>query len=175
MSADAQGAPTGPLLLRLTDVKKRFGDNEVLRGISLDIEAGEVAVLIGPSGSGKTTLIRTINALETIDSGTIVVDGMALTHRTADGKVVLADKSVIRRVRRSVGMVFQNFNLFPHMSVLQNVIEAPMYVLGLDRRHAIEAATSLLDTVGLAHKLGAMPHQLSGGQQQGWRSPARWR
>lgn len=153
-------------LIRLVGVSKRYGDVEVLRNVSIDIHVAEVVVIIGPSGSGKTTLIRTINALEPINGGNITVDGVELACSLPDGGVRTADRATVQRIRTGVGMVFQSFNLFPHMTVLQNVVEAPTRVLRLKRDVAVETATSLLTRVGLGHKLAAYPHQLSGGQQQ---------
>jgi len=153
-------------LISMRDVHKSFGTLEVLRGISLDVAHGEVLVIIGPSGSGKTTLIRTINALESINSGSIIVKGVPLAVPGPDGKTKRPSDKAMRAVRAEVGMVFQRFNLFPHMTVMANVIEAPIYVRGLDRAAAEDRAGTLLDKVGLLDKANAYPHQLSGGQQQ---------
>jgi polar amino acid transport system ATP-binding protein len=155
----------GPLI-SMRDVHKFFGELEVLRGISLDVASGEVLVVIGPSGSGKTTLIRTINALEQISSGSITVKGVPLATPGPDGKMQRPSESAMRAVRAEVGMVFQRFNLFPHMTVMANVIEAPIYVRGLDRAAAEERAEAILSKIGLLDKANAYPHQLSGGQQQ---------
>ena len=156
---------TGPIV-SIRDVHKSFGKLEVLCGISLDIAKGEVVVLIGPSGSGKTTLLRTINALETIDSGAIFVKGVPLAVPGPDGKTRRPSEGAMRAVRAEVGMVFQQFNLFPHMTVTSNILEAPVNVRKLDRAVAEERARSLLAKVGLLDKADAYPHQLSGGQQQ---------
>ncbi len=153
-------------LISMRDVHKFFGKLEVLRGVSLDVAYGEVLVLIGPSGSGKTTLIRTINALEKIDSGTIVVKGVPLATLGRDGKTSRPSDSAMRAVRAEVGMVFQRFNLFPHMTVMDNILYAPMHVRHLEREVAEERATALLIKVGLLDKAKAYPHELSGGQQQ---------
>jgi ABC-type polar amino acid transport system ATPase subunit len=153
-------------LISMRDVHKSFGTLEVLRGISLDVAHGEVLVIIGPSGSGKTTLIRTINALESINSGSIIVKGVPLAVPGPDGKTKRPSDNAMRAVRAEVGMVFQRFNLFPHMTVMANVIEAPIYVRGLDRAAAEDRAGTLLAKVGLLDKANAYPHQLSGGQQQ---------
>ena len=146
-------------MIELTDIHKTYGATEVLRGVSLSVAKGEVSVLLGPSGGGKSTLLRTINALETIDRGTIRVDDLTLA---AGGH----QERVISQIRRRVGMVFQQFNLFPHLSVLDNVTEAPKHVLGTPRREAEAAAEVLLRRVGLGEKLKAKPATLSGGQQQ---------
>jgi polar amino acid transport system ATP-binding protein len=160
-------APSGPgPLISMREVHKSFGTLEVLRGITLEVAPGEVVVLIGPSGSGKTTLLRTINALESIDAGSITVKGVALAVPGPDGKTKRPSDSAMRAVRAEVGMVFQQFNLFPHMTVMANVIEAPIFVRGLDRTTAVERARDLLRKVGLFEKATAYPHQLSGGQQQ---------
>jgi polar amino acid transport system ATP-binding protein len=127
---------------------------------------GEVVVVVGPSGSGKTTLLRTINALATVDSGTITVRGVPVAKPGPRGRSIRPDDAAIRAVRAEVGMVFQSFNLFGHMTVMQNIIEAPVYVRGLSRDEAEERARSLLQRVGLLEKAGSYPHQLSGGQQQ---------
>ncbi len=155
----------GPLI-SIRDVHKFFGTLEVLRGVSLDVSSGEVLAVIGPSGSGKTTLIRTINALERIDSGSITVKGVPLAVPGPDGKTRRPSESAMRAVRAEVGMVFQRFNLFPHMTVMANVIEAPIYVRGLKRAAAEDRARALLSRIGLLDKADAYPHQLSGGQQQ---------
>ena len=165
MNDETTQSATGPLI-SMRDVHKFFGTLEVLRGVSLDVASGEVVVLIGPSGSGKTTLIRTINALETVDSGSITVKGVPLAFPGPDGKTQRPSDGAMRAVRAEVGMVFQRFNLFPHMTVLANVIEAPRFVRGLDRSAAEERARILLAKVGLVDKVNAYPHQLSGGQQQ---------
>jgi polar amino acid transport system ATP-binding protein len=156
---------TGPLI-SMRDVRKSFGALEVLRGINLDVARGEVVVLIGPSGSGKTTLLRTINALEAINAGSITVKGVPLAVPGPDGRTRQPSAKAMRAVRAEVGMVFQQFNLFPHMTALANIIEAPMHVRGLDRATAMERANDLLRKVGLVDKATAYPHQLSGGQQQ---------
>jgi polar amino acid transport system ATP-binding protein len=137
-------------------VHKRFGKLEVLRGIDLTVAADEVVCLIGASGSGKSTLLRCVNLLEPIDGGRIVVDGEELTDRRVD----------INRVRRGIGIVFQAYNLFPHMSVLRNVTLAPREALGTPKREAEAQARELLDRFGLADKAGEYPDRLSGGQQQ---------
>lgn len=147
-------------------VSKSFGETQVLRELDLEVAPAEKVAIIGPSGSGKTTILRILMTLETLDSGTITVDGEYLWHKEENGKLVPADKKHLRRVRGKIGMVFQHFNLFPHMKVLRNVTEAPIHVLGLSREEAEERAKELLDLVGLAHKLDEYPSRLSGGQQQ---------
>ncbi|KIP51662.1 amino acid ABC transporter ATP-binding protein [Leucobacter komagatae] len=142
--------------LEITDVQKSYGDNAVLRGINLEIEQHEVICLIGASGCGKSTLLRCINALEEINGGSIALDGDVVSGEGVD----------IDRLRRTVGIVFQSFNLFPHLSVRDNITLAPMRVLGVPRKEAEAEAMQLLERVGLAAKAGAFPDQLSGGQQQ---------
>lgn len=142
-------------MIKITGLKKNYGNLEVLKGIDLTIAEKEVVVIIGPSGSGKSTLLRCMNYLEEPTEGTIVVDGIKL-----DGE------ANINEVRKEVGMVFQRFNLFPHMTVLENLVLAPMKVRGISRKDAEETAMSLLGKVGLSDKAGAYPDQLSGGQQQ---------
>jgi len=141
----------------VTGLRKRFGTNEVLRGIDLTVARGEVIALIGRSGSGKSTLLRCVNGLEQFDQGKLEVEGQALQHH---------DARAMRALRQRVGMVFQNFNLFPHLSAAGNVALAPQLVLGESRSTAFERACGLLAKVGLADKTDAMPDQLSGGQQQ---------
>jgi polar amino acid transport system ATP-binding protein len=153
-------------LIELRGVRKSFGDHEALRGVSVDVHEGEVLVLIGPSGSGKTTLIRTINAIETVQSGDIRIGDVQLARSRADGKAVYCDQKTLRSVRRTVGMVFQKFNLFPHRSVLENITEAPTRVLGIARANAEAKAMELLRRVALLDKAHSFPHELSGGQQQ---------
>ena len=145
---------------------KAFGDLEVLRGIDLTIEPGEVTVILGPSGSGKSTLLRAINHLEPVTSGLISVDGEVIGYRR-DGDLLheLREPEVLRQ-RTAIGMVFQSFNLFAHMTALANVAEAPRRALGVNRKEAEAQARELLALVGLSEKEGAYPHQLSGGQQQ---------
>ncbi len=146
-------------MIEITGLCKRYGQTDVLCGVSLRVKKAEVSVLLGPSGGGKSTLLRTINALETFDEGRIRIDDLELT---ANGR----QEAQIRRIRQRVGMVFQQFNLFPHLTVLQNVVEAPIHVLGIAREKAESQAKELLARVGLAEKLHARPATLSGGQQQ---------
>ncbi|MFG3548026.1 ectoine/hydroxyectoine ABC transporter ATP-binding protein EhuA [Streptomyces sp. NPDC047725] len=144
-------------LIRLEQVTKRFGDNTVLDRLDFSVDAGKHVTLIGPSGSGKTTILRLLMTLLKPDEGTITVDGQQLFP---------APEKQRREVRKRIGMVFQQFNLFPNMSVLRNITEAPVTVLGMSRDEAVERAKGLLDMVGLADKCDARPSQLSGGQQQ---------
>jgi polar amino acid transport system ATP-binding protein len=154
-------------LVEIRDVHKSFGSNEVLRGVSLDVDRGEVLCILGPSGSGKTTLLRCINHLEKIDGGTIRVDGELVGYRQLpDGELKEEKDSVVASRRAQIGMVFQRFNLFAHLTALGNVTEAPIRVRGMSRREANERARRLLEQVGLAEKADSYPHQLSGGQQQ---------
>jgi polar amino acid transport system ATP-binding protein len=147
-------------------VHKRFGRLEVLKGIDLSVQAGQVMCVIGRSGSGKSTFLRCINHLEKIDAGRLSVDGELVGYREQGGKLYeLREREVARR-RADIGMVFQHFNLFGHMTALGNVCEAPTLVRGLRRREAAERAREMLDRVGLADKASAYPAQLSGGQQQ---------
>ena len=146
------------------DIHKSFGENHVLKGVSLEIEAHRTTVLIGPSGSGKTTLLRCINLLEMPDSGVVHLNGTEL--RFGSGALPKYAGGVVRALRRKTGMVFQNFQLFPHRTVLGNIVEGPVSVLGMDRGQAEREAESLLEKVGLADKRNAWPRDLSGGQQQ---------
>ncbi len=152
-------------MLTVTDVRKRFGNNEVLKGVSLEIAQGEVVALIGPSGSGKSTLLRCLNQLERVDSGRIVV-GEDVMVDTVGGAAVYAPKAKLSAINLRLGLVFQNFNLFPHMSVLENIIAAPVDVKGMEKEAAVALARDLLLQIGLSEKEDAYPYQLSGGQQQ---------
>ena len=152
-------------MLSATGIHKGFDGLGVLRGIDLKVEKGEVVALIGPSGSGKSTLLRCLNQLETVDSGTIILDNITLC-RTLGGKLTYADPATLRRITLKMGMVFQSYNLFPHMSVMQNLTDAPMRVKRLSRAQATEQAQMLLAKVGLSDKADQYPYQLSGGQQQ---------
>ncbi len=147
-------------------VHKFFHHLHVLRGVDLDVERGEVVVILGASGSGKTTFLRCINHLEKIDDGRITVNGHLMGYIERDGYLVEQKERLVARQRAEIGMVFQRFNLFPHMTALENVIEAPIRVKGLDRKGAIARARELLAKVGLQEKADVYPHQLSGGQQQ---------
>ena len=149
-------------MIAVNELWKRHGALEVLKGVCLEVNRGEVAAIIGASGSGKSTFLRCLNGLERFDKGCVTIDGLALD---AEARSALRTP-VVRQVCRKVGMVFQSFNLFPHLSVIQNVVEAPVQVLGLPREQAEAGARRLLDRVGLLDKLHAMPRQLSGGQQQ---------
>lgn len=142
--------------LEVDDIRKRFGDNEVLSGVSLETAEHEVVCLIGASGSGKSTLLRCVNGLEPLDGGSITVDGVP----------VIQEEIELDRLRRHVGIVFQNFNLFPHMNVMKNITLAPRKVLGLRARDANQRAEQLLTRIGLWDKRGEYPDRLSGGQQQ---------
>jgi len=153
-------------MIRVINVTKSFGDLVILKGISLHIRPSEKTVIIGPSGSGKTTLLRCINRLEDIDEGEIYIDGGLITDPMVHGKHRRQSEAVIRRLRTEVGMVFQSFNLFPHMTVLENIVEAPIHVRGLSQKEAHERAFALLEKVGLVEKAHAYPAKLSGGQQQ---------
>src|SRR5215472_10435887 len=153
-------------MIRFDSVIKRFGEHTVLRGLDFQVRPGEHVTLIGPSGSGKTTILRLLMTLERVDRGTIQVGDEYLSHMRRNGKLVPADQQHLRRVRNRVGMVFQQFNLFPNMRVLRNITEAPIRVLGRPRAEAERDARELLDMVGLSDKADAHPTQLSGGQQQ---------
>ncbi|MGE5692083.1 MAG: amino acid ABC transporter ATP-binding protein [Pseudomonadota bacterium] len=152
--------------MRADDVVKRFGRLEVLKGVSLEVAAREVVCIIGPSGSGKTTFIRCINHLEKIDAGRIEVNGHLIGYRERNGKLVEDTEKNVARQRAEIGMVFQRFNLFPHKTALENVIEAPIHVKGTRRAVAVAEGKELLTRVGLADKFDAYPGKLSGGQQQ---------
>ena len=145
-----------PVKIHVENLKKRFKDNKVLNGISIDIHEGEVVCVIGPSGSGKSTFLRCLNRLESITSGTVIVDG----YRINDKKIN------INQVRQNIGMVFQHFNLFANMNVLQNLMLAPVDLKKMTKQEAEENALALLERVGLADKADAFPHQISGGQKQ---------
>src|SRR5574340_481459 len=157
---------TANAMVDARDVHKYFHQNEVLRGVSLQVRKGEVVVIIGPSGSGKTTFLRCINHLEKINKGRIFIEGEPMGYRDEGGKVVEDSEKNIARMRSQIGMVFQRFNLFPHMTALQNIIEAPMQVKGVPREEAERRARELLAKVGLSEKADAYPARLSGGQQQ---------
>jgi polar amino acid transport system ATP-binding protein len=156
---------TPPMVLA-EGVHKRFGRNEVLKGIDLEVAPGEVLCLLGPSGSGKSTLLRCINHLEKINSGRLSVDGELVGYRPVGDKLHELKESEVARKRAEIGMVFQHFNLFGHMTALENVSCAPIYVKGVSRSQARDRSRELLDRVGLAEKCDAYPSQLSGGQQQ---------
>ncbi|MBL8406004.1 MAG: amino acid ABC transporter ATP-binding protein [Dechloromonas sp.] len=153
-------------MIRAAHLHKRFGDHEVLKGVSLEIGKGEVVAVIGPSGSGKSTFLRCLNQLERIDRGEIVIEGETLVTTDASGHCRYAPDKEARRICAKMGMVFQHFNLFPHLSVLGNLIEAPMTVKGLSREASVPVAEELLRKVGLFAKCDAYPSQLSGGQKQ---------
>ena len=161
MTADASRP-----MVKYDHVTKRYGSLTVIDELDLSISSGEKVALIGPSGSGKTTVLRMLMTLERIDGGAIWVDGEPLTHVERNGRMVPADARHFRRVRGKIGMVFQHFNLFPHMTALKNCMEAPMAVLGLSKAEAEARAAELLAMVGLSDKTKHYPAQLSGGQQQ---------
>jgi polar amino acid transport system ATP-binding protein len=156
----------GAVMVDVRGVHKSFGDNEVLRGVDLRVGAGEVVVVLGPSGSGKSTLLRTINRLEKADRGLVGIDGDPIGYRRRGDKLhELREREVLRQ-RAHVGFVFQNFNLFPHLTVLENIVEAPVSAQRKPVAHARERARALLGRVGLSDKESAYPRHLSGGQQQ---------
>ena len=148
-------------MLKINNVKKKFGSTEVLKGVNLEIEQGEILVVVGNSGGGKTTLLRCVNALEHCDDGDIEINGKILCK---DGKYV--DKKNLKEIRKDIGLVFQNFNLFPHMTVLENLIEAPQIVFGWTKEDAIKKAEETLGFLNLLEKKDNYPFELSGGQKQ---------
>ena len=156
------GAP----MVRFSGVSKRYGDLTVLDRLELDVAANEMVSIIGPSGSGKTTVLRLLMTLEEVSDGVIYVEGEPLTHMARDGALVRASQRHLRRLRNKIGMVFQHFNLFPHMTALGNCMEGPVQVLGLAKDEAEARAVELLDMVGLSDKKDQHPARLSGGQQQ---------
>lgn len=153
-------------MVRAEKLVKRFGDLIVLDGVDFYVKRGQVVVIIGPSGSGKTTLLRCINHLEKIDKGRIYIEGELLGYREVKSQLVEDKEATIARIRSQIGFVFQRFNLFPHMTVLENVVEAPVHVLHQPKAEVTERAMGLLTKVGLAEKAHVYPHKLSGGQQQ---------
>jgi polar amino acid transport system ATP-binding protein len=160
-------APMGTPAVEVVDLHKSFGALEVLKGVNLTAHAGQVVSMIGSSGSGKSTMLRCINLLEQPNSGKVTIDGELVRMKAhAKGGQTAADPRQIERIRARVGMVFQNFNLWPHMTVLENIIEAPVHVLKESRAEAVEHGHALLKKVGMADKHGFYPGQLSGGQQQ---------
>src|SRR5437868_6149714 len=156
----------GTEMVRGEQIVKRFGHLTILNGVDLSVKRGQVVVVIGPSGSGKTTLLRCINHLEKIDGGRIYIDGELMGYREVKGRLIEDREANIARIRAEVGFGFQRFNLFPHMTALENVIEAPIHVLHQPRPEVTERAQTLLAKVGLAEKAHVYPHKLSGGQQQ---------
>lgn len=152
--------------LSVREIHKNFGPLEVLKGVSLEMERGEVVCIIGPSGSGKSTFLRCINHMETIDSGLVAIEDVPIGAKVKDNRLHALKDSQVCAQREQIGMVFQSFNLFPHMTAIENIIEAPIGVLKEKRSAAISHAEDLLDRVGLADKRNAYPKQLSGGQQQ---------
>jgi polar amino acid transport system ATP-binding protein len=158
--------PSNDTVVEATGVHKWFGKLHVLDDVSLTVRRGEVVVILGPSGSGKTTLIRCVNHLEKIQQGRIFVNGHLIGYRDVNGKLVEDKEANIARQRQEIGMVFQRFNLFPHKTALENIIEAPTQVRGVPPDEAVELGKALLSRVGLAAKFGSYPAQLSGGQQQ---------
>ena len=153
-------------MVKSEGVHKRFGRLEVLRGIDMEVAPSEVMVIIGPSGGGKSTFLRCTNHLEKITTGRLWVDGELVGYREAEGKIYELREREVARKRSEIGMVFQNFNLFPHMTAIENVIEAPVRVRGVPRDQALEEGQVLLERVGMAEKAPVYPAQLSGGQQQ---------
>ncbi|HCW04659.1 MAG TPA: ectoine/hydroxyectoine ABC transporter ATP-binding protein EhuA [Clostridium sp.] len=153
-------------MLAVENIHKSFGLKEILKGVSFYISKGEVISVIGPSGSGKSTMLRCLNLLETIDKGKITVENDYLVYTDDLGNLVYANSKDLRKIRLKLGMVFQNFVLFPHYSVLRNIIEAPVHVAGMNKEEAKELALKLLEKVGLSDKADAYPYELSGGQKQ---------
>ena len=166
MQSMKDDAMTAIQMIQARDIHKSFGGVEVLKGISLDVGKGDVVALIGPSGSGKSTFLRCLNHLETIDRGHLVIEGETLATTRADGTCHYLPAADVRRICSKMGMVFQHFNLFPHLTVLENIIEAPMTVKRIGRNQIIPKAEELLRKVGLLNKIDSYPSQLSGGQKQ---------
>src|SRR5712691_786634 len=153
--------------VQIKNLYKSYGTHEVLKNINLEVERGEVVCVIGPSGSGKSTLLSCVNFLEPYDSGEVLIDGELVGYRrNGSGKLVPVSERQLNKTREHIGIVFQQFNLFPHMTALQNVIEAPIRVSGVPKERAIERGRALLAEVGLSEKQNSYPSQLSGGQQQ---------
>jgi general L-amino acid transport system ATP-binding protein len=152
-------------MITVKNLHKSYGDHHLFKGVSLDVNKGEVVAFIGPSGSGKSTFIRCINGLEYFQDGEVIVDGIEL-HSINRVNPTKEDLETIRKIRLKVGMVFQQFNLFPHMTVLENIIEAPVRVLGVDKETATQDALALLRRINLEHKVNCHPEDLSGGEQQ---------
>jgi polar amino acid transport system ATP-binding protein len=161
-----QAIGTEPVMVKAEQVHKWFGAAHVLKGIDLEVKRREVMCVVGPSGSGKSTLLRCVNHLEKVDSGRLSVDGELVGYRERAGKLYELREREVARQRRDIGMVFQRFNLFPHMTAMENVLEAPCQVKGEPKAAARERAQALLDRVGLGNRGDAYPAQLSGGQQQ---------
>ncbi|GAB3562970.1 ectoine/hydroxyectoine ABC transporter ATP-binding protein EhuA [Spelaeicoccus albus] len=166
MPTQLDNARRGEPAIRFDGVDKRFGDNVVLRGLDFTVAKGDRVTLIGPSGSGKTTILRLVMTLEEATGGYIYIDGEPLTHVERGGQRIALKEKHRNEVRKRIGMVFQQFNLFPNMKVIDNIIEAPTHVLGMSKADAVAKARQLLDKVGLADKEDSHPSQLSGGQQQ---------
>ncbi|MEO6020788.1 MAG: amino acid ABC transporter ATP-binding protein [Knoellia sp.] len=166
MSSTSAVPHTATPMVRAEGVHKHFGQLQVLKGISLEVAPGEVFCIVGPSGSGKSTFLRCINHLENIDGGRLAVDGELVGYREHAGKLYELKEKEVAAKREQIGMVFQRFNLFPHMSVIDNVIEAPLRVKHEARASAVSRAEELLERVGLSDKRNVYPNQLSGGQQQ---------
>ncbi len=166
MGRGTGGTADGDALLRIVDLRKSFGEFEVLSGITLDVRRGEKVSIIGPSGSGKTTLLRCINYLEKPSSGHIYIDGMLIGEKQTNGGYVHLSDRELAKERQEIGFVFQRFNLFPHLTALGNVTIAPQKVLGLTREEAERRGRDMLEKVGLGHKISEYPERLSGGQQQ---------
>jgi len=165
-AAAATAEPAQPTILRLDRIDKSFGRLQVLRDVTLEVTKGEVVCIIGPSGAGKSTLLRCINHLEAVDSGTIYFEGEPVYRYVKAGRIVTDPDRRIEEIRSHIGMVFQSFNLFPHMTALGNVMEAPVYVRRDPVETARKRALAELKRVGIAEKANSYPHQLSGGQQQ---------
>jgi ectoine/hydroxyectoine ABC transporter ATP-binding protein len=165
-TAPVPGPAASVPAIKFENVEKRFGDNVVLKDLNFEVAKGDRVTLIGPSGSGKTTILRLVMTLEELSGGYIYVDGEPLTHEVRNGKRVELGEKAQKQIRKRIGMVFQQFNLFPNMSVLENIIEAPVHVLGQSKEEATARAMELLASVGLPDKANAHPLELSGGQQQ---------
>ena len=163
---EARRTRAGPPLLEVVSLRKSFGANHVLHGVSMALESGDVTCILGPSGSGKSTLLRCLNRLEIPDGGAVYLEGRPVGVREANGKFYEMTPKQLAAQRRMMGMVFQGFHLFPHLTALENIVEAPVTVNRQSRRDAVREATELLRKVGLPEKADAYPQQLSGGQQQ---------
>ena len=166
MAKATKGAANGVPLLRIEDLHKKFGELEVLTGVSMEVRRGEKVSIIGPSGSGKTTLLRCINYLEKPTSGHIYIEDKLIGEKQTNGGYVHLSDRELAKERQEIGFVFQRFNLFPHLTALGNVAIAPQKVLGLSREEAEHRGRKMLEKVGLGHKIGEYPERLSGGQQQ---------